>query len=120
MHGYQPENFEWRDWLCDRDPNGNLVGQTRCDIPLDVLSASGHPQATARSVVFRLRVMHGVDGGEARGDGFLGLQPEDFPKRLTKSARPSAWPAAAAMTLSSGGAQCSTALLGLSDGPQSP
>jgi len=81
--GYQPENHEWRDVLCDRDDNGRLVGKDPMTLPLDVLSASGHPRAFVSNVVFRLRVMHGVAEGEARHDGFLGLQPKDFPKRLT-------------------------------------
>ena len=43
---YQPENYEWRDVLCDRDGNGRLTGKDPMALPLDVLSASGHPQAT--------------------------------------------------------------------------
>ena len=81
---YQPENHEWRDWLCDRDEDGRLVGKDPMAFPLDVLSASGHPHATARSVLSRLKVMHGVDHGKEGDDGFLGLQPRDFPKRLTE------------------------------------
>jgi hypothetical protein len=72
--GYQAENHEWRDWLCDRDSNGNLVGKDPMTIPLDVLTASGHPYARAAAVIYRLRIMHGVDTGEARHDGFLGPQ----------------------------------------------
>ena len=60
-----------------------LVGKDPMTIPLDVLRAAGHPQARVRDVILRLRVMHGVAEGEARADGFLGLQPRDFPKRLT-------------------------------------
>ena len=82
-HVYQPENHEWRDRLCDRDSDGKLIGKDPMDIPLDVLMASGHPQTRAGVVVLRLREMHGVDIGEMRHDGFLGLQPSDFPKRLT-------------------------------------
>jgi len=54
------------------------------DIPLDVLSAAGHPQTRVSALIFRLRVMHGVVEGEARGDGFLERQSQDFPKRLTE------------------------------------
>lgn len=81
---YRPENWEWSDWLCDRDENGRLVGKDPMKTSLDVLSASGHPQTRASALVYRLRAMHGVDSGEARDDGFLGLQPCDFPKRLTE------------------------------------
>ena len=44
---YQPENHQWRDWLCDHDENGRLVGKDPMALPLDVLSASGHPQTRA-------------------------------------------------------------------------
>ena len=48
---YQPENHEWRDWLCDHDELGNLVGKNPMTLSLDVLSAAGHPQAGVRSVL---------------------------------------------------------------------
>jgi hypothetical protein len=81
---YRPENWEFRDELCERDKNGRLAGKDPMELPLAVLTAAGHPQARVRDVVLRLRVMHGVDVGEARHDGFLGLQPSEFPKRLTE------------------------------------
>lgn len=95
---YQPENHAHRDQLCDieivsswRNPaTGEVrtvtqfVGKDPMTIPLDVLTAAGHPQAAVRSVILRLRVMHGVDIGEARHDGFLGLRPQHLPKRLTQ------------------------------------
>ncbi|QIG50550.1 hypothetical protein G5V57_24165 [Nordella sp. HKS 07] len=81
--GYQPENHEWRAWLCERDAKCKLIGKDPMTLPLDVLTASGHPSARTSAVIFRLRVAHGVATGEARGDSFLGLQPEDLPKRLT-------------------------------------
>jgi hypothetical protein len=77
-NGYLPENHEWRDQLCDRDRDGRLVGKDPMALSLDVLSASGHPQASARSVLARLKVMHGVERGHE----------EDFPfgapSRLTE------------------------------------
>jgi hypothetical protein len=69
--GYRPENHEWRDRLCDRDKDGRLVGKDPMSIPLDVLTASGHPQTQARSVLARLRAMQGVERGHE----------EDFPYR---------------------------------------
>ncbi len=81
---YQPESHEWRDWLCDHDELGNLVGKHPMTLSLDVLTAAGHPQTAVRSVLTRLKVMHGVDHGREGDDGFLGLQPQDFPKRLTQ------------------------------------
>ena len=63
VRGYEPENHAWCDWLCDRDRNGRLVGKDSMTIPLDVLSASGHPYARAAAVILRLRVMHGSTPG---------------------------------------------------------
>ncbi|WP_157784716.1 hypothetical protein [Sinorhizobium fredii] len=65
---YQPENHEWRDQLCDRDKYGRLIGKDPMEVPLDVLTASGHPQARASALVFRLRVMQGQDSGEMKHD----------------------------------------------------
>jgi hypothetical protein len=67
--GYQPENHEWRDWLCDRDQNGGLVGKDPMTLPLDVLSASGHPQAKVRDVLARRAIMDGTDHGREGADG---------------------------------------------------
>ena len=85
---YQPENHLHRDQLCDNDivstwrnpTTGEvrtvtkLVGKNPMQIPLHVLTAAGHPKAAVRSVLTRLRVMHGVDHGREGDDGFLGLQ----------------------------------------------
>jgi hypothetical protein len=68
--GYQPENHEWRDWLCDRDLNGRLVGKDPMTISLDVLTASGHPRTAVRDVNHRLRIMQGIDTGEMRDSSF--------------------------------------------------
>ncbi|WP_158665345.1 hypothetical protein [Sinorhizobium fredii] len=73
---YQPENHEWRDQLCDKDQHGRLIGKNPMDIPLDVLTAAGHPQASVRDVKQRLRIMHGVDQGEARHDAFCASNPD--------------------------------------------
>ena len=95
---YQPENHAHRDQLCDSEVVSSwqnpasgevrtvtqLVGKDPMTISLDVLTAAGHPQTRVSALIYRLRVMHGVAGGEARGNGFLGLQPQDFPKRLTQ------------------------------------
>jgi hypothetical protein len=81
--GYQPENHQWRDWLCDRDENGNLVGKDPMSISLDVLNASGHPQTRASALVFRLRIMQGTDAGEMRDDPL----PFPQPKRLKRDVR---------------------------------
>ena len=81
--GYQPENHEWRDWLCDRDESGRLIGKDPMTLPLDVLTASGHPRTSARSVVFRLRVMQGQDIGEMRDDPL----PLPTPHKLRKEVR---------------------------------
>jgi hypothetical protein len=80
---YQPENHAFLGELCDRGEDGRPVGKDPMALPLELLTASGHPQTHSASVVFRMRIMHGVDTGEERGHGFLGLQPDDFPKRLT-------------------------------------
>ena len=75
---YQPENHQCRDQLCTaeivsstRHPVSGqirtvtqLVGKDPMALPLDVLTAAGHPQAAARSVLTRLKVMHGVDHGQ--------------------------------------------------------
>jgi hypothetical protein len=81
--GYQPENHEWRDLLCNRDELGNLVGKDPMTIPLDVLTASGHPRASVRSIVFRLRVMQGMDTGEMRHDDL----PFPTPRKLKGDVR---------------------------------
>jgi hypothetical protein len=80
--GHQPENRAWRDVLCEKR-DGRLIGRNPLDLPLDQLAASGHPAATCAEVMVRLRIMHRVDRGEARGDGFLGLDPAEMPRRLT-------------------------------------
>jgi hypothetical protein len=80
---YQPKNREFLDQLCERDLDGRPTGKDPMTLSLDLLAASGHPKDTARSVVYRMRIMHGVDTGELRGEGFLSCQSLDFPKRLT-------------------------------------
>ena len=85
--GYQPENHEWRDWLCSRNVDGRLTGKDPMLLPIGLLAAAGHPNPSPggiRGVLLRLRVMHGVHQGEARHDGFLGLGPDDLPKRVTE------------------------------------
>src|SRR5262245_28386883 len=80
--GYQPENHRWRDILCDCDEDGRLIGRDPMAIEPATLTASGFPPSSARQVVQRLRHMHGVDQGEARHDGFLGIDPKHFPRRI--------------------------------------
>lgn len=67
--GYQPENYQWRDVLCDRDSNGRLVGKDPMEIAVEVLTAAGHGPSRVRGVNQRLAIMSGTDSGEARGDG---------------------------------------------------
>lgn len=77
---YRPENHEWRDWLCDRDKDGRLVGKDPMTIPPEILAASGHPDpspAGVKAVVSRLKRMQNPDleaGGEL---------PFETPTRLT-------------------------------------
>lgn len=81
--GYQPENHEWRDQLCDRDADGRLIGKDPMTIPLDVLAASGHPyprKAGVADVVSRLKVMQGVERNREGAD--MGL-PFPTPTRFT-------------------------------------
>lgn len=51
------------DWLCDRDRNGNLVGRDPMTIPLDVLTAGGHPQTHWRTGSPLARHAWGSRGG---------------------------------------------------------
>lgn len=92
--GWQPENHEWRDELCDTvvvsswtNPETGktrtvtkLVGKDPMTLSLDVLSAAGHPQTRASALVFRLRIMQGQDTGEMRDDPL----PFPAPRRLTE------------------------------------
>ena len=48
--GYEPENDEYFDLLTEVDENGRRVGRDPMDIPLDLLTASGHPALRTRSL----------------------------------------------------------------------
>jgi len=80
--GHQPENRAWRDVLCERDANGRLIGRAPLAVLVELLTKSGHPKARCRDVIWRLRIMHRVDRGEARGDDFLGLSRAELPRSL--------------------------------------
>jgi hypothetical protein len=69
--GYQPENHQWRCYLLDDAGHG----RDPMALSLDVLSASGHPRASVRSVSTRLRVMHGTDHGREGTESGDGMGP---------------------------------------------
>jgi hypothetical protein len=48
--GWLPENSRWRDQLLHVDEGGCLAGRNPMDVPVAVLTASGHPHRTAQQV----------------------------------------------------------------------
>jgi hypothetical protein len=53
--GYQPENVTYLGRLTKSDSHGRRVGRDPGTIPLDVLTAAGHPRTNAARVVYRMR-----------------------------------------------------------------
>jgi hypothetical protein len=48
--GWLPENSRWRDQLLHVDEDGCLAGRNPMDVPVELLTASGHPHRTAQQV----------------------------------------------------------------------
>jgi hypothetical protein len=63
--GYQPENAAYIDQLTEIDDHGRRVGRDPGAVPLDVLTAAGHPRTNAKSVINRMRDWSEASSGVA-------------------------------------------------------
>jgi hypothetical protein len=63
--GYQPENVAFLAELTEIDDHGRRVGRDPCTIPLDVLTAAGHPRSSARDVIRRMQEASEASSGVA-------------------------------------------------------